>query len=234
MIASGPKANLHFRGFRRAKVTQSTSGGHHFQLARLAGPKTKSACPFTDGHAASIIGGVSRPGGVVSALGGGLGAGGSGHRDAGTLPRGSAPVSAVLQGVPAAGHGGLGSGVHAANRRVAAVGGVPTGHPAGRQQGETGQTGDAPCVASQFRHPFAGSGNGYPDIARLAWPQERGDDADLHARHAETGIRSEESAGWVRRLRLHGDNETAPLTQAACGARRWFPQTDRKRTCASA
>jgi hypothetical protein len=38
----------------------------------------------------------------------------------------------------------------------------------------------------------------------------------------------------VRRLRLHGDNETAPLTQAACGARRWFPQTDRKRTCASA
>jgi hypothetical protein len=59
------------------------------------------------------------------------------------------------------------------------------------------ETRDPAHSEAQFRDAFAGIGNGHSHRPRTHGPSKRGDDADLHARHVETGIGGEKSVGWL-------------------------------------
>src|SRR6266581_5947651 len=74
---------------------------------------------------------------------------------------------------------------------------VPAFRSASGAKGQVGQESDAARVAAQFCHAVAGAGNRHTDGAGVAWAQRRGDDAALHARDAEAGLGSAESAGWL-------------------------------------
>lgn len=75
---------------------------------------------------------------------------------------------------------------------------IPEYRQASGRRGENRQARDAARAAALVRHAFARERNGHPHGAGAARARERGNDANLYSRDAETGAWRALAAGWVR------------------------------------